>query len=204
MKLERTAEKIALLLERKSIIRIEDVPLYSYGLSLLLSSVGTLFSVLFLAALCGQFFSSVTFLVFFIPLRMYSGGYHTSTFLRCYLIFMALFASFLFFLFLIPEKIIILCILLCLSVSAFLIIQYAPVTHPNAPICPEDVPVFCKKSRRFLFASILCVLVLSILSMYRMQFAVYGEAAAFGLFYASALTGVGAWQQIHSKGGKQK
>lgn len=203
MQLERTAEKIALLLESKSIILIEDVPLYSYGLSLLLSSAGTLFSVLFLSILCGRFFPAVTFLLFFIPLRMYSGGYHTSTFLRCYLTFMALFASFLFLLFLIPEKSAVPCILFCLSVSVFLITRYAPVTHPNAPICPEDVPTYRMKSRRFLLLGVCCALVLGALSLFWSQLVVYGEAATLGLLYASALTGVGAWQQIHSKGGNK-
>lgn len=76
-----TAERLA----AQGIIREEDAPIYRYGLEAIYSSLLELLSILTLAALIGNFWQTVLFFAAFIPLRLYAGGYHASTRLRCLL-----------------------------------------------------------------------------------------------------------------------
>lgn len=45
-----------------------------------------LISTIVIGVIAGNVFESIAFLVFYIPLRSYAGGYHASTPRRCYFI----------------------------------------------------------------------------------------------------------------------
>ncbi len=61
-----------------------------YGLFVVVTNLLNVISVMFIGACLGEFNNTIIFLLFFTPLRLYLGGYHASTALRCYILFNAI------------------------------------------------------------------------------------------------------------------
>ena len=63
---------------------------YVYGYELLISSIVSILLVILIAAVCGDVRYSLSFLIGFIPQRIYIGGYHATSHTKCYLAFSGL------------------------------------------------------------------------------------------------------------------
>ena len=79
--------KLSVLLSRKliisGIIQKEFEAIYIYGFELLLSFVVSVSIILALSILIRKFFESLIFLVLFIAIRQFTGGFHARTYLKC-------------------------------------------------------------------------------------------------------------------------
>lgn len=53
---------------------------YVYGFELSLSSLAVMSSVFILSYLCGAVYTSITFSLIFVSIRLFSGGYHAKTY----------------------------------------------------------------------------------------------------------------------------
>ena len=84
---KKTACKITQRLCEKGIISESDFDLYEYGFNMGITVLLNLISTIVIGVIVGKVFESIAFLVFYIPLRSYAGGYHASTPRRCYFIF---------------------------------------------------------------------------------------------------------------------
>lgn len=83
------AQYIAVFLLESEIIDSEKLDIYIYGFEVMISSaisilIGLIFGIAF-----SQFFECTLFLIVFILMRSYSGGYHANTYFKCNLIFAA-------------------------------------------------------------------------------------------------------------------
>ena len=63
---------------------------HHYGYELLISSVVSILLVILISIICGDVRYSLSFLIGFIPQRIYIGGYHATSHTRCYLAFTGL------------------------------------------------------------------------------------------------------------------
>ena len=63
------------------------------GITVLLNLISTIV----IGVIAGKVFESIAFLVFYIPLRSYVGGYHASTPRRCYFISIVIIMAMLLF-----------------------------------------------------------------------------------------------------------
>src|ERR1035437_783933 len=104
MRLEIVAEKITDCLEKQGLIEPDQSEVYVYGMTLLISSAATLFATLLIGLTFHMLNDVLVFLLFFIPVRIFSGGYHSSSYLRCFLTFMLILGSFLAIQRIIPES----------------------------------------------------------------------------------------------------
>lgn len=80
------AEDIAFLLIKNKIADIEKREIYIYGLEVILLNGGLLIAFLIISLLCGEMINFVAYLIFFLPLRLFSGGYHAETSERCFIL----------------------------------------------------------------------------------------------------------------------
>lgn len=129
--MQRLAQGTADRLAAQGIIREEDVPIYRYGLEAMYSSLLELLSILALAALIGNFWQTVLFFAAFIPLRLYAGGYHASTRLRCFLTSLVVYAAFTIMLEIVPVTWFVPLAFIGGAVSFLIIWLFAPVIHQN-------------------------------------------------------------------------
>lgn len=129
--MQRLAQGTADRLVAQGIIREEDAPIYRYGLEAMYSSLLELLSILALAALIGNFWQTVLFFAAFIPLRLYAGGYHASTRLRCFLTSLVVYAAFTIMLEIVPVAWFVPLAFIGGAVSFLIVWLFAPVIHQN-------------------------------------------------------------------------
>lgn len=82
--LYKVSAKLAKKLVEHSEDEKEDV--YIYGLELIISTVVELASILLISYLLFELKSGLIFLIMFVPLRLFTGGYHAKTYGKCFVI----------------------------------------------------------------------------------------------------------------------
>lgn len=80
-----TAKKIGDKLVAIQAIQLEDLDIYIFGLEQGMHLILNIGMFLSLGLFLKQIWESLFFMVFFIPLRRFSGGYHAKTRARCYI-----------------------------------------------------------------------------------------------------------------------
>lgn len=116
--------------ENKMIER-NDKDLYIYGLQLIISSLIGIATILCICIILNKFIDSIIFLLCFIILRNYCGGYHANSYLKCNLYFIGIFIiteliiMFTPIILIEPISVVIFC------TSLYILVKYAPVDNVN-------------------------------------------------------------------------
>lgn len=82
--LNKVACKLAKKLVECSDADKEEI--YIYGLELIISTFFGLISILLISCLLSHFTSGLVFISVFVPLRLFTGGYHAATYSKCFVI----------------------------------------------------------------------------------------------------------------------
>lgn len=107
---------------------------YIYGFELSLSSLAVMSSVFILSYLCGAVYTSITFSLIFVSIRLFSGGYHAKTYGRCFILSNAVYLACFSTAYLIQIlRITFFCPVLTL-LSMAIVCVLAPVKHKNHPM----------------------------------------------------------------------
>lgn len=115
----------------------EDIEVYAYGLELLISTLASLLAVLILGACFGQFYPAIAFLLAFIPIRTYAGGYHAATHFRCFMTLMVVYGLDILLVAYLPQRHIVWIALTVSIISAVLVYWLSPIPDANKPISME-------------------------------------------------------------------
>ena len=84
--MKQIAEMTTHRLVSRGVIAEADASIYAYGFEAMFSTVFTFGSIIVLSVCVGNFFETLLFFTAFMVLRIYAGGYHAATRVRCYLI----------------------------------------------------------------------------------------------------------------------
>lgn len=142
------AERITDSFTNSGIIDAQERELYEYGLHHGLLMVVNLITTIIIGIIFGMVWESIVFMLAYIPLRTYAGGYHAKTQFRCYLLSIVLIWAALLGIKLIPwTGFICLMITLC---AAAIIFFLAPVEDSNKPLSQVEIKVYGKKARTLL------------------------------------------------------
>ena len=63
-----------------------DRDVYIYGIELIISTLAGLISIIGVSKLYSCTILGVIFIIFFVPLRLFTGGYHANTYGKCYFV----------------------------------------------------------------------------------------------------------------------
>ena len=162
---QTTAQKITDRLCSQDIIEDADKELYEYGFNMLLTVSLNIISTIIIGLLFGMVFESIAFLVAYIPLRSYAGGYHARTPLRCYIISLLLIVLILLTLKLIGESVLALFVLS--SIGTIICVTMSPVEDVNKPLDEAEIKVYRKKAMIILAAEII-ILIISIFALMKL------------------------------------
>lgn len=126
--LHRLSERIALSVCNDS----DKIPLdvYIYGFELLVSSVIETISLLLIGLLTGKLIDTIIFIISFSSIRVFSGGYHANSYLKCFIVTVAYYLLVLFsadIMLAFPNRTIILIAIITLFLSLILFILMSPV-----------------------------------------------------------------------------
>ncbi len=145
------------------------IEVYTYGFEIAISSVLNFVLVLSCGIVIGDILASIIYLFVFIFLRLFTGGYHATTYLRCNITmivsFLLTYALYRTLIWLNADIRILEAIML---VNAVPIILFAPVKNPHKELTPDEV-------KKFQVLSIIIYICLSGLSMTAVLFEIkYG------------------------------
>ena len=149
----KTSVYIADILEQQNKFAPEDKEVYRYGIQQGLNLTLNILTTIIIGVLCGMVYPSLMFLICYMPLRSFCGGYHAKTHLRCY----------------IYSVIMITCILLVAKYTAFnivlsevlvlisliIILLLAPVEDENKKLDNVEKRVFRKRAYIIAFLEVL-------------------------------------------------
>lgn len=141
----KIANKLTIFLVNREIVSREDIPIYVYGYEALLASMVNFILVVTLGIIFHQGWQAILFFVVFALTRVYSGGFHAQSYLKCNLIL----ASVYIITITLTEAIvysksdytIVVFVLFYLSV----ILRFAPVPNPKKQISEAERIKFREK-----------------------------------------------------------
>ncbi len=92
--IENITQKILVYLRSQNQLSddIDEISVYKYGIEITISSLLNFILIITIGVVTGYFFESLLFLLCFVPLRQYTGGYHANTYFKCNLYFCICFA----------------------------------------------------------------------------------------------------------------
>ena len=146
--LNKISQKLASHLIKNQIISNEMFDLYVYGFELLLSFVFSTTILLLTGILFKRIIETICFLIVFIFLRSFSGGYHALTYLFCTFVTLFVYGSVMLLSYYLSVKHIAFFVLLPLGIITLFI--FAPIKNPNKKVS-------VKKAKQYKITSI-CIL----------------------------------------------
>lgn len=148
-------------LEENQTIKHEERELYEYGFRQGFTALLNIFTTLAIGLLFGCLLQNIAFLVFYIPLRSFAGGYHAKTPLRCYFqsIVMLLLVSMGF-------KYIELGILshIIILLSSCIIIIFSPIEDSNKPLDETEIAIYKKRTVAVLLVELVFYITLEVVN----------------------------------------
>lgn len=177
----KLAKSTAYFFVEKQVVKKEDEEVYAYGMELMYSSILNIAVAVIIAIVTNTVFPTSAFLIIFIVLRQYIGGYHAKTHLGCMFIFSVLLCCFTGISKHIPEQWETWISMLSVISSIILILRFAPAEHPNKPLSEKEKLRLRKRGIISAFAVIVIVLIMSAFTMTRR----YGMYISLGQLTAS-------------------
>lgn len=142
---------------RDGIITEEDKELYTFGMQQGMIILLNVISTIVMGIILNMVWQSVVFLLAYMPLRSYAGGYHARTQFRCYLISLFITAVGLIGITVVQWTTI--TALFSVIISAGIIFVLAPVEDANKPLDASEKDLYKRKTRKILLLEILIALV---------------------------------------------
>ena len=132
------AEKIYGYLSKKKLLNQNDREVYIYALEIIVLNLGLLITLFIISAFMKQLLFFVCYICFFVPLRIFSGGYHAKRSEVCFIMSVGIYVLALLILknnVYLYENTVLLCI-----ASLFLLIIYifSPVENENHPLADDQ------------------------------------------------------------------
>ena len=139
---------------RDEIISPSDKEIYLYGLKSLFMISINFFTALLIGFITNNMREIIAFLIFFIPLRSYAGGYHTKNKFYCYLSSNLVLLFIIYTLNALDTSTILLLMIPAYFISIIIIYNYAPLPNYNRIFDEEEVTYFKTQVRRILYIEI--------------------------------------------------
>lgn len=173
------SSKLTEYLCRNAVIDSEKAEIYQYGYEVFISGMIGFIIAGTLGAASGHFVESLVFLAFFVPLRQLSGGYHADSYLKCNIVFTAVFAAVLAGACFMPEAFALPVIAFCSAFTFLMMVLLAPIENVNKPLDEKQKRVNRRK----------CLVITPLLSV--VSFAMYFFSVTLSLTAALTLFSVG-------------
>ena len=151
---EALARKLVRLAVSAGAIRQEDEELYLFAYESLLAGVISWASLLLMATVLQAFWGAVLFMLFFIPLRSYAGGYHEGSYLKCYVLSLTVFAALIVFCPFLARTVPALALCAALAAAGVAVWLRAPVADPNKPLDEDQRRAYRRRARLLLLAEL--------------------------------------------------
>lgn len=128
----------SLLLKRINHVKYsQDV--YTYGIEILLSTMLEIMAILLSAAFLSSAIEGIIFVVLFLSLRFFTGGYHANTYRKCFAVTVGSFWAVLLATTLFMRSGLVRCLYITLICSAVYIIARSPIINERQPLSTVSI-----------------------------------------------------------------
>lgn len=155
--LEKMSMYLANQLYIKGEIAEDKIVIIRYGFEIMISSLFILLSIPLCAIIMFRLSDGIIFLLFFMPVRLFSGGYHAPTYKKCYVCTMMLFSIVILIAYLFPI-LNIYTVVLSLIVCIAYIFEKAPCVNVHHPLSE-------RKYRENKIRARVCIIIESMMSI---------------------------------------
>lgn len=159
--MKNISDNIADTLLQSGILRDDNVDACRYGLDIFVSSVLEIISILVISVFVGNFVETLLFFLAFVPLRIYAGGYHADTKLKCYFVSIGVYAAFTVAIYSLPQTLYITVNMLMSMFSVVIVFAAAPVVHRNKTVNEIERMYYRKFSILICMVETLIILILT-------------------------------------------
>ncbi|ROR25255.1 accessory gene regulator B [Mobilisporobacter senegalensis] len=139
-------------------VDVENKEIYVYGIEQLFILIMNIVTTLIIGLCFGMLWQSIIFMLIYLPLRSFAGGYHASTVLRCYVVGIILSVIFLSINKCIPDASTI--IIAMTVIASLIILLLAPVETSNKPLDQLELSMYKKRTRIILLSDICIITIL--------------------------------------------
>ncbi len=153
------SEKIINVFIDKGLVQKDEKELFICALEQIFAYILNLFSVIFIGLIFNMLFEAILFTLTYIPIRIYAGGYHAKTQLRCYIFSVIMMIVVLFIL---KLNVNIFLISILAITGSLVILMLAPVEDKNKPLDDIEIKVYRNRTIRNLII-ILIILFIGLL-----------------------------------------
>lgn len=153
---------VANALWNQGIIQKEDIDTCHYGLDVFFSSTIEVVSILAISLFVGNFIETFLFFASFIPLRIYAGGYHANTKMRCYFVSLGVYGLFTYIMTNISHSFYLPVNYISTLFSLAIVYCMAPVIHKNKSVSDIEKKHFRKFSICICLVETVFILLLTI------------------------------------------
>lgn len=140
-----------------NVIDQSDIAIYRYGLEVFLLSLLESISVLVISLMIGNFLETIVYFIVLIPIRMFAGGYHASTRLRCYLLSLVVYGIFTILVKYFPTSVRLEAGVIIVFFSLAIIFLFTSSIKSNRFSNKEEISFFEKISRKILIVDSLII-----------------------------------------------
>ena len=180
--LSKLAKSTAHFFVYKKIIESEDEDVYAYGTELLYSAVLNILLAVTISLVTETFFPTFLFMMAFVIIRQYRGGYHARTHIGCMSILGTVLIVFSQLVRYIPSGAETTISITLTIVSVILAIMFAPVEHYNKPLSESEKGSLRKKGITAVMVTSILIIVLSLFVSVRR----YGMYISLGMLTAAS------------------
>lgn len=180
--IENQANKLSKLLIDHNIIASDDYEVYSYGLQLILATILKGAGLTIIALLMDVFKEFIVFIAFFSVLRVYAGGYHSKSYLNCFITTAISTFALIELAVIFKDMIGLMILTVLLLISCGLVIKFAPIESENKPLSKGQKEKFRKKSIQIVIIQSIIIILVNLIYP---QLLIYGSVATFAIFLAS-------------------
>ncbi|HHW70299.1 MAG TPA: accessory gene regulator B family protein [Clostridiales bacterium] len=145
-------------------IKAEDREIYLYGLQQGLIMILNIITTIIIGFCLSMVWQSIVFMVAYIPLRSFAGGYHARTQLKCYILSIVLTLAVLMMIKFFPATNV--SIMILTGIASGIIAWLSPMEDSNKPLDEIEVKVYGKKTRVILIVEICVIIILLLLKVY--------------------------------------
>ncbi len=190
---QRIAAYVTEKFVKNGIVTEKDKALYQYGVSQGVVIIFNILTTIFIGALFGMIWESMLFLLAFIPIRIYAGGYHAGSQIKCYIM-----SSLMIMLAMLDCKLIAVCSAAGFAealAGALLLLAFAPVADKNKPITEDERSAYRRITQLFLLGELMMTAVFYCCSQSR-EF----HALAAAVFFLGGIVTAGKIKNSVKKG----
>ena len=158
-------EYIIKTLKQNKILDSKDEAIVQYGLNGLLSTMFSFLTIFLIGLCCNCLMESIIFTISFFFLRIYAGGYHANTPLKCYGISLAI--SIILFAIIHNINLHVWFLHTLFICSIIIIFKFAPIGTANKSLDSLEIIFFRKKTLNLLIIHIIVYVISSLLFNYK-------------------------------------